>query len=282
MRKNVFLLLLFALMSFASARAEAPGRVISVAPSLTDLVQALHAEDHLVGISDFCVWESELPEPPRIGKTLAPSKEEILRLKPDMVLVYQEQQELINFLKEAGIPYVDFAHETMGDIYDSLNILGELFGREAEAADKVREIGSLLLRLERTVEVPSSPPRVLLIVGREPGSLKNIYAVGHGDFLSELLENLGAENAYEGPLAYPRFSVEGIAAMDPDLIIEILPDLVRAVGADALKKDWQKGAPFLKAVRNGKVREVPADLRVEPSTAVVPLAQTLKDMIYAD
>ena len=279
MRKSLLLLLF--ILTATTVWAEAPRRVVSVAPSLTDLVQALHAEDALVGISDFCVWESGLPEPPRIGKTLSPSKEEILRLKPDMVLVYQEQQGLITFLKEAGISYLAFSHETMGDIYDSLYRLGELFGREAEAADQVREIGSLLLRLERNTAVPDSPPRVLLIVGREPGSLKNIYAVGHGDFLSELLENLGAENAYEGPLAYPRFSIEGIAAMDPDLIIEILPDLVRAVGAEALKKDWESGAPFLRAVRNGKVREVPADLRVEPSTAVIPLAHALKDMIYA-
>ncbi|HPJ70756.1 MAG TPA: helical backbone metal receptor [Candidatus Mcinerneyibacteriales bacterium] len=281
MKKSILLLLLCAL-SIAAGLAEPPRRVISVAPSLTDLVQAILAEESLVGISDYCVWESDVPEPPRIGKTLAPSKEEILRLKPDMVLVYREQQGLITFLKEAGIPYLAFAHTTIGDIYDTLYRLGELFGREAEAADKVREIGSLLLRLERNTEVPDVPPRVLIIVGREPGSLKNIYAVGHGDFLSELLESLGAENAYEGSLAYPRFSIEGIAALDPDLIIEILPDLARAVGTEALKKDWKAGAPFLRAVRNGKVKEAPPGLRVEPSTEVIPLAHTLKEMIYAD
>ncbi|HHH84364.1 MAG TPA: hypothetical protein ENL15_00230, partial [Firmicutes bacterium] len=261
---------------------EIPQRVISIAPSLTDLVQALHAEESLVGISDFCIWESGLPEPPRIGKTLAPSKEEILRLKPDMVLVYKEQQRLIGFLQKADIPYLAFAHETIGDIYDTLYRLGEVFEKEDEAADTVSRIGSLLLKLERDTEAPSSPPRVLLIVGREPGSLKNIYAVGRGDFLNELLESLGGENAYQGNLAYPRFSVEGIAALDPDLIIEILPDLVRVVGPERLKEDWQKGAPFLRAVRNGKVREAPADLRVEPSTAVIGLARTLKDLIYAD
>jgi len=280
--RKLFLFVLGFILSFAVAEGKTPSRVLSLTPGVTDMIQSIGAEHTLAGISDYCVWNSSLPVPPRIGKTLSPSKEEILRLKPDMVFLYVEQQNIISFLDQAGISYKAFHHQKLGDIYDTLYQLGEIFGREAEAADQVRRIKALILRTEKSVVCREPRSRILLIVGREPGSLKNIYAVGTGDFLNELLESLCVENAYQGSLPYPRLSLEGLAALDPDLIVEILPDLAKVYGTDALKKDWLRGAPYLRAVRDGKIREAPADLRVEPSTAVIDLIHALKEMIYAD
>ncbi len=272
--------LVISLLLALSCFGVAPGGsgVVTLAPGLTDMVIALGEADTLVGVTDYCVMP-EGSAAVTVGSALSPSRERIVSLDPAMVFLYREDSDAIKFLSMAGIPYKVFPHYTLEDVYLSLRDMGDYFNKKDDA-EKV--IDSMKERLENLrADEAATKKRVIVVVGREPGSLKNMYILGRGDFLWEILRLLGCENAYDGPLAYPRMGYESLFSLDPDLIIEILPDLVRSYGADRLLSDWKR-ASSLRAVRDGKVKTVPPGTRVEPSTAAAGLAETLKEIIDAD
>ncbi len=210
------------------------GGVISLAPGLTDLIVALGEGKSLVAVTDYCVIPDG-SDAVRMGSPLNPSRERIVSLEPDMVFLYEEERETMAFLDKAGIEYMALPHRTFEDIYDSLKAMGKWYDKSAAAESAAEKMKRGLAAL-----VPSEPSgiRLLVIVGREPGSLKNMYILGKGDFFWELLHLLGCENAYDGELLYPRIGFESLYTLDPDMIIEILPDLAEGYGDDALRKDW--------------------------------------------
>jgi iron complex transport system substrate-binding protein len=198
-----------------------PQRIVSVVPSVTESLFAIGAGPRVVAVSSFDVFPPEVRRLPRVGALVDPDIERILSLRPDLVVVYASQADLRARLARAGIPTYVYKHGALADIAGSIRELGTRLGL-AEAARTVAD------RLERSLAdirarvAGQARPRTLLVIGREPVSLRSINVSGGLGFLHELLETAGGHNVFGNVKRESLLvSTETILAQAPDVILEL-------------------------------------------------------------
>jgi iron complex transport system substrate-binding protein len=259
-----------------------PRRVVSTAPSFTETVYAIGAGDRVVGVSVHCHYPKEVERVAKVGSYLRPNIEAIVRLKPDLVLVHKEQGEVSAQLNRLGVKTLALRNAGLEDTFTSIREVGAALGMTAEASRLEQSIRS---RLESLRGAAAGKPRksLLFIVGRTPGRLEGIVAVGKGSFLNELIAFAGGRNPLaDSPVTYPRISVEAVLRIDPDIIVD-MGDMAETVGVTETHKQdvvnlWRRQAD-LKAVRSGQVYAVAADIFVVPGPRVAEAAEAFARML---
>jgi iron complex transport system substrate-binding protein/vitamin B12 transport system substrate-binding protein len=243
------LLALVSLRSFGEP-AQALPRVVSLNPSLTEILLALDAEPALVGIDDWSARDRpELASLPRVGGLFNPSLEGILALEPDLVVWVPsaQQRNLRERLEALGIEVLVLENITLAQVLDSIERLGARVQRAQQARLRVRAIRKAWTREQRRAQ-RGPHPRTVLVLQRDP-----LFVVGGGSFLDAMLRAAGAENAAgEFEEAYPRVGVEWLIAAAPQLIIDA------AEGPERAREHWSRW-PSLPAVAAGRVVTVPPD-----------------------
>ena len=262
-----------------------PRRIISTAPSFTETVYAIGAGDRVVGVSVHCHFPKEVEAVAKVGSYIRPNIEAIVRLKPDLVLVHKEQREVGAQLNRLGITTLALTNTSLDDTFTSIREVGAALGMTAQAGRLEQSIRGRLEALRRTTsEQPRK--RLLFVVGRTPGRLEGLVAVGKGSFLNELIAMAGGRNALADSLVtYPRISVEAVLRIDPDVIVD-MGDMADTVGVtEAHKQDvlklWQRQAD-LKAVRSGRVYAVAADIFVVPGPRIAEAAEAFAKMLHQE
>ncbi|MCG3196709.1 MAG: ABC transporter substrate-binding protein [Candidatus Omnitrophica bacterium] len=237
--------------SALSASATPPTRALSQVPSITEILFALDLDDRIVGVSTFCRFPPEALQKPKIGGLHDSDLERILALQPDWAALFHGQSKIGDVLTARGcrVDYIDA--ETIADVYATIRRVGEVF-EVPERADKLIESMSREIRHFRDAMRGIPRKRVLYVVGREPGALKNLYGAGRDNFLSEMIEIAGGTNCVEGSLGrYPVLSRESILTSNPEVILD--------AGATESEKSAQSMPPeweILATVRAVKDRRV--------------------------
>jgi len=233
-----------------------PRRIVSLVPSLTETLFVLGLGDRLVGITDFCEHLPAARTIPSIGTCLEPSVEAIAAKHPDLVLCGPDQQSLARRLAGLGIETVSIRQIALDDIPKAVRRIGDICGVRDAAASAAARFQS---RLDAVAEaVRSRPrPRVLLAVGRDVsgGRIEQAYVAAPGAYHDELLRLAGAENAWRGKAltAYPVVTQEGLMSLNPDVVVDLVPDPDRQPGGiDGLKAAWA-AVPGMTAVASGQV-----------------------------
>ena len=273
MRACKGLLLLLLLSPFLSS-TPLYKRVVPLSPALTEMVAALGEGGRIVGVHTFTQFPEEVKRLPRIGVFQNVNTEVLLSLHPDLILAYREDVKARNICSRYKLECRFFAHKTLQDIQETIGGIGALLGRTKEAK-------GLNDRIRRGLgEVKKSVPRrlrVLVVVDREIGSFQNLYILGRGDFLSELLDLAGGENVYTGGLTYARVSQEIFYTSKPERIIELAPSLSeRGLTPERLMQDWER---FQGGVYRGRVSVVTDPLAVIPGPRVVETARLLRRLL---
>lgn len=204
-------------------------RIVTLAPSLTQVVVALGAKDRLVGVSRF----DELPEVaalPRVGGFVDPSVEAVLALKPDLLLVQPApgNQRPVEKLAELGVPVLALPLHTVAQTYASMRAVGLALGLDEQAKAQVAAIEETRTRVRREAKARTRP-RVLFVYQWQP-----LVVAGPGTFAHELLQDAGGVNAAErAKTAYPVYPAEAAVAARPDVIIDAAHD---AAGSERLRR----------------------------------------------
>ena len=127
--------------------------------------------------------------------------------------------------------------------------------------------------------------RVLLSIGRTmgTGTLKDVYIAGKNTFYDELITTIGGKNAYEGVnIAYPVLSAEGLLHLDPDVIIDLVPDMdKRGLDKKTILREWSS-VPGVKAVKYGRVHILSGDYTVIPGPRFILLLEDLARMLHPE
>jgi iron complex transport system substrate-binding protein len=220
--------LVVALLLSSAAGIETPAaqsvsakRIISLVPALTEMVFAVGAGDRVVAVSSYDDSPPQVQTLPRVGALLDPDVERIIALKPDLVLVYGSQTDLMTQLTRASIPYFEYRHAGLAGVTATIRALGQRTD-QASAAESVaagieRQLSAIR---QRTANLPK--PRTLLVFGRERGALRNIYASGGRGFLHDMLEAAGGVNVFADISAESvQASTELILTRAPEVIIEL-------------------------------------------------------------
>ena len=191
-------------------------RVVTLAPSLTEMVLSLGRGSALVGVSRFDE-RPEVAKLPRVGGFVDPSVEAVLALQPDLVLVQPApgNQRPVEKLAELGVSVLALPLQSVADVLAALRAVGRSLkaGERGEALARKLELTCASVRRRAK---GLSAPRVLFVYGFEP-----LVVAGPGSFADELLRDAGGVNVVErSPTPYPVYSVERALAARPDLVID--------------------------------------------------------------
>ena len=231
------------------ARSAPAVRIVSLNPSITNIVVALGAVETLVGVDDWSARvQPAVAEVPRVGGLFNPSLEGILALRPDVVALVPsaQQRDLRDRLTALEIDVQVLENLTLDQVLDSIRRLGVTVGRAAEAG---RRIGAIrdAMRATQQRSTGRARPRTVLVLQRDP-----LYIVGRGSFLDEMLAAAGAENlGAEFDEEYPRAGTEWLIGAAPELILD-------AAGYEASARAHWSQWPSLPAVAADHIVSVPA------------------------
>ncbi|MEI8206816.1 MAG: helical backbone metal receptor [Kiritimatiellales bacterium] len=234
LRKSITLLVATLLLAGCGERT-APKlhdglRVVAMAPSTAEILYALGLSNEVVGVSRFCSYPPDVTNKPAVGGLYDPNWEMIVALQPDFVIGLETQKEIETQLKALGIGFIGVSHEHIAEILQSILAIGKACGAEAEAQKLFQRLEKQLADIFKgRARSPSEPrtsrrdvPTVLVCVGHDE-SLSRMYVAARGTFYDELIDRAGGINACEKAGGYPEISPEGLASMNPDVVIDILP-----------------------------------------------------------
>lgn len=269
--------LFFLLASSALAQT-----IVSTAPSFTEILYALGLGDKVAGVSQHCHYPPAVQALPRVGSYIRPNVEAIARLKPAYVLVNADQRNAIEQLKALGIQTVALKNEGLPELLNSIREIAKTFGIAPKGEKLVDSIQSSLNTIEKA-HAGQKTPTLLFVVGRTPGRLEGLVAVGKGSFLNELIRIAGGRNVLaDSPVAYPRLSLESVHRLNPDVIVD-MGDMAETTGVPASHLVAVRGLwatqSTLEAVQKGHVFAVAADIFVVPGPRIAEAAQQFANML---
>jgi iron complex transport system substrate-binding protein len=246
-------------------------RIVSVAPSFTEILYALGLGSQVVGNTNYCDYPEEAKRTQKIGDMLNPNLERIIALRPDLVYCGTWKWHVPESLRKMGIRVVEIRDaQTVEDIYNRILLIGETAGKQTEAMAVVNRMKSDIDEIRRSVGV--SPARARKVyVELDSGQ----WTVGSGSYMNQILEIIGAENIFrDRNEAYFMATAESIASRDPDLIISLWRKSEDYRNAES----WQA----VRAVRNGKILDVNSmdwNLITRQSPRLVQGIRQLKQLI---
>ena len=194
-----------------------PERIVSLAPSNTEILYALGLEGKVAGVTDYCNYPPEANEKPRIGGFSTPNIEKLVAVSPDLVLAIARHQKIvIPRLEEMGIPVVTIDPKTLDEIVESISLVGRVTGKEKEASGIVAgmrtRIKSVTDKTDNLLQIRK--PGVLYITWVNP-----LMAAGMGTLQDEIIQKAGGVNIARGLIGHANISLEAVVAANPEVII---------------------------------------------------------------
>ena len=281
-RRWVAVVLMLAAAIAGGAAADRPARIVSLVPAASEMIFAMGDGGRLVGVGSYDRFPPEVSRLPRVGGLVDPDTERIITLRPDLVVVYATQTELIQRLDRARIPYYSYEHRALPDIIATVRSLGARIGSperaEALASSMERSLAGIRAATSRLPH-----PATVLVFSREPGSLRNIYVSGGYGFLHDMLEIAGGANVFgDVKMQSVQASTETLLMRKPDVVIELhYGDSVRALDLAKEARAWDVLAS-IPAVRNHRVYGLVGDEFVVPGPRIVEAARELAHTLHPD
>lgn len=287
--KRLLLALAVVVAAVLLARAEvsaqrgttsAPQRIVSLVPATTEMLFDMGAGGRLVGVGSYDRFPPDIEKLPRLGGLLDPNIEQLIALRPDLVIVYDTQTDLRRRLERAGIPIWSYSIKALADVTSTMRELGQRVGMAADAA-RAADTVDAQLRAVQTRVAGRPRPRTLLVFGREPGSLRGINASGGYGFLHDLLLLAGGTDVLDD-LKQPAVSMssEMVLARAPEVIIELhYGDALAPAKLEAERRVWQ-ALPSVPAVKSGRIIMLTGNEFVVPGPRVVQAAEQLARALH--
>jgi iron complex transport system substrate-binding protein len=262
------------------ALSAVPRRIVSLAPSNTEILFAVGAGDQVVGVTKFCNYPPEAQTREQVGGFVAKtiSVEKIVALKPDLVLSAGKiQQPVIEALERAGIPVFDLSPKTFDGVYANIETVGRLTGHGAEAARVVAQMKERVAAVTAKAKtVPeANRPKVFYEVWHEP-----LMTAGPSTLIGQMITLAGGVNLFADVTEdWPQVSTEEVMKRDPDVILapdshgqELTPEKIQA------RPGWGN----IKAVRQGRIVLVNGDIVSRPGPRLANALEATARGLYPD
>jgi len=278
----VFVLAATVTVARAAHEAQAPQRIVSMSPALTEILFALDLGERVVGVTRYCDYPPEAATRPRVGGYLDPSYEAIVALRPDLVLLQVEHGEVRTRLTSFGLDTMEVDLRRVAAVPDTIEAVARRCGVAEKGAAVAGEIRSRLEALAaKTRGLPR--PRVLVAVERDlgTGTVTRVWAAGPGSFYHDVLELAGGENVItDSRLPYPEVSREGLVHLDPDVIVDVVAEPgLRGADLASARADW--GAlQELRAVRTNRVVLLDQGFMVVPGPRIASVVEAVAAALH--
>jgi iron complex transport system substrate-binding protein len=237
--------------AFAGEPASPPKRIISLAPSTTEILYALGLGDRIVGVTTFCDYPEAAKAKAKIGGMSNPSLEAVVSLKPDIVVLTTDgnPKEFEERLRSLQITTFVFTARRLSELPQGIRELGGALGVKNKADKLADEIEGDIEKIQKSslVSRPSSiKKKILYIVWPEP-----LIVAGPGTIIDDAITLLGDVNIAQGAVsAYPKYSIEEVIRQAPDVIL-----IGKGSGMDmmAISRGILKRMTSVPAVKSGAI-----------------------------
>lgn len=252
-----------------------PQRIISLSPNVTEALYALHAEEKIIAVTDFCSFPPQAKKKQRIGGLLNPNIEKIIALKPDVLIGTPAHAELANKLDGYNLKTVLLANDSLEDVFTAIDSIGMITGFP-ERADSLNKLirDSLIYYNNLSAGFGSLSAQAMFVLGREAGSTRNISVIGPGTFTDQLWRMAGGKNVFAKlPQKFAQVSRESLIHLNPELIIEFKfnTDLNESQ-KEQLRREWQE-LKQLRAVINDNIFFLTGDHTLIPGPRIYLLSR---------
>lgn len=258
-------------------------RIVSLMPNVTEMLYYIKLGSNLVGVSDYCDYPAEAKALPSVGGMLDSSAEQIIALRPDLVVAYQGNSlELVAQLRKAGLRVLAFKEAaTLEEVGDQMETLYRVAGRAGAPVPAELALWRSRLKHETIKSYPNA--KFFRFFFGYPGEVA--YSAAPGSFIDDLLRRAGADNIVrDGAQRWPQLSAEFILAAQPEWILTATscsededPKAKHAELLERLRKDsvWKD----LPAVRSGNVVVLDSDMLLRPGPRLLDALRQLNSAL---
>jgi len=254
-------------------------RIISTAPSNTEVLVALGLSDKLVAIDKYSSdVEGINTEIPQIDFR-NPDAETIIGLEPDIIIASGHnkvgENDPFQLVKEAGIPVVYIpSSNSIDGIYGDIEFMAEITKTEKKGKEIVDSMKKDVEDIRAIGEKITNKKKVYF----EIGSGQALYSLGKDTFLNEMIQIIGAENIFANEDAWISPTPESVIDANPDVILTNVPDINGAKAIDEIKS--RDGWDSVTAIKEGNVYEVDTNASSRPSQYAVKALKEMAKAIY--
>ncbi len=248
-----------------------PMRIVSLAPSNTEIVAAIGLMDRLVGVTSFCDYPPEVASVDVVGDFANPNLEAVAAAKPDLVLATAGvQADVIVQLENLGTVVVAVDPVDLESLFVSIEMVGTVIGTRESADTLVSSMRSELDAIDAAIG-EAEPVRCFLEIAQDP-----LFTAGPGTLLHDLITAAGGANVVtqEG---YVGYSVEQLVADDPAVYMATLGSM-----SDPAELDSRPGYGEIEAVKTGRVYVLDDNLVSRPGPRVVEGVRLIAQALHPD
>jgi len=232
-----------------------PKRIVSLAPSVTELIFALGAGDKVVGVTEYDTYPEEVKDIAKVGGFEGPNIELITAQKPDLVFASNlSGKEEMETIEKMGIPVVMIEARSIDDIYKSIEIIGKITDTEEKGKEIIEEMKN---RIQEISDKVKDKPKVKVY---NLVDINGNWTGGKGTFIHEIINLAGGTNIAEDLEGWVQYSIEELVRKNPDVIV--MPSY--AGNIDVIKN--MEGFKDTNAVKNDNIYVVSNDDLISRAT----------------
>ena len=256
-----------------------PQRIVSLAPSNTEILFALGLNDSIVGVTDWCDYPPEALEKDSIGDFYPPNIEAIVAMEPDLVVAANiHKDEYVPQMESLGLKVIVLDPKTVDEVIDAIAIAGEATGTEDAASQLAEDMQARIDDVQSLVSGLSEEeiPRVFYVIWHDP-----LMTVGNDTLQDEVIQLAGGQNIFDDLSGYPVVDLETILDRDPQVIIV---GSGHDVEQDATFQ-WVQNEARLRdteAAREGMIFKIDADLVDRPGPRIVDGIEEMLELIHPE
>ena len=255
--------------------AKPPARIVSLAPSITEMLFAMEAGDQLVGVTDFCDYPPAATKKPKVGYS-NPNMETLVALQPDLVVAPNDflKPDVIVRLEQLKIPVFILSDKNVEGIFVHIQTLGRIVGRSPKADAVAMELRKQVAAIQQRIQ-GAAPVRVLYVLNSQP-----LITVGPGSFIDQLIGMAGGVNvAAKSATPYPRLSMETVLQEDPEILV--FP-VGKAEGISESEQQTWRQWTTMTAVKRGRLHQISADWLNRPGPRIARGLEALAEILHPD
>lgn len=261
--------------------AEAPQRIISVSPNVTEILYGVGAWPQVVAVSQFCSYPDDVKNKPRVSGWDRTNLEQLTALKPDLVIGVEAQAPFLqDKLNELGIRSLFVKSETLSDVYKSIEAIGIISGHEQQAAQLSAKTQAEIEVVRKAVD-GRQHLKVLCVVDRVPGTIRELYTATYGSYLDELITIAGGQSiAPPAEHGWGKITKEAAVSLNPEVIIDMIQSSKGNFGEDPVAV-WQE-LSMVRAVQEKRIYPLADEFVIHPSQFVGHTAEVFARAIHPE
>ena len=192
-----------------------PERIVSMAPSITEILYELEVDDRLVGVTDYCNYPTEATSKTSIGGFSTPNLEIIINLNPDLIIAASWNSETVTLLENLGLSIVIILSDTLNETIDNIGLIGNLTNSEVKSIEVMDDLYSDMEFILNKTDSINATDKIdcYFEIWETP------MVAGSASFIDDMIIKAGANNVF-GTIAleWPIVQHEWVIASDPDVI----------------------------------------------------------------